>query len=115
MTRPATTPILAELRSPSSPEAQVAALRALKNEIIGHEQRKELWVGLGVVTPLARVLNTRRSGAKRRQKEYGGEGGGGGKSELDREHAFADEGARLQAILVVGSLAQGGLWIIVCV
>ena len=105
MTRPSTPPILSELRSPSSPASQVAALRALKNEIIGHEQKKEMWIGLGVVPPIARVLNTHKGSGKRRHREVNG-----GVRHPDRRAGRTDEEeeARLQAIIIVGSLAYGG-------
>lgn len=104
MTRPSTPPILSELRSPSSPASQVAALRALKNEIIGHEQKKEMWIGLGVVAPIARVLNTHKGSGKRRHREVPA-----GPRYPDRRAGRTDEEeARLQAIIIVGSLAYGG-------
>ncbi|MCJ1288112.1 hypothetical protein MMC26_007467 [Xylographa opegraphella] len=103
MTRPSTPPILSELRSPTSPATQVAALRALKNEVVGHEQRKEKWVGLGVVSPLTRILNTHKGGGKRRHREVNG-----ALDHVDRAQASTDEEARMQAIIIVGSLANGG-------
>ena len=103
MTRPSTPPILSELRSPSSPASQVVALRALKNEIIGHEQKKEMWIGLGVVTPIARILNTHRSGGKRKHRDVTGS-----VDPFNRNASRTDEEeARLQAIIIVGSLAHG--------
>ena len=103
MTRPSTPPILSELRSPSSPASQVAALRALKNEIVGHEQKKEMWVGLGVVTPITRILNTHRSGGKKKCRD-----GIGDADNFNGKIARTDEEeARLQAIIIVGSLAYG--------
>ena len=103
MTRPSTPPILSELRSPSSPAKQVAALRALKNEIIGHEQKKEMWIGLGVVTYITRILKTHRSTSKRRHRESDDN------ISANRGPLGSDEEvARLQAVIMVGSLAQGG-------
>jgi len=103
MTRPSTPPILSELRSPTSPATQVAALRALKNEIIGHEQNKEMWIGLGVVAPMSRVLNTHRGVGKRKYREVNGntECSSRASSRTDEEEA------RLQAIIIIGSLAHG--------
>ena len=105
MTRPSTPPILSELRSPSSPATQVAALKALKNEIIGHEQKKEMWIGLGVIAPIARILTSHRCSGKRRYREVNGNTDhfDHGRSRTD------DEEARLQAIIIVGSLAHGEL------
>ncbi|KAL8968347.1 MAG: hypothetical protein Q9197_004931 [Variospora fuerteventurae] len=104
MARPATPPILSELRSSTSPATQVAALRALKHEIIGHEQKKRLWVGRGVLVPIARILNTSKGNGKRRDV-----------SDKATTHRCRppfvrteEEEARLQAVVIVGSLAHGG-------
>lgn len=103
MTRPSTPPILSELRSASSPASQVTALRALKNELIGNEQKKEMWIGLGVLAPIARILNSHKGNGKRRHRELHG----------SRDHSKQrgsrsdEEEARLQAIIIVGSLVHG--------
>ena len=102
MTRPSPT-ILSELRSPSSPASQVAALRALKNEIIGHEQKKEMWIGLGVVTPISRILDTHRGSGKRKHNDTNG---GLDRTTWSRSRSEEEE-ARLQAVIIVGSLAHG--------
>ena len=101
---------LAELSDPSSPEAQVDALRNLKNEIVGHEQRKELTIVHGVVKPLARLLRgeTRKGGKRRRTSATNGSSGPV-RATLDGEWRVEDE-LRFQATLVVGSLANGTLW-----
>ncbi|RPB02628.1 ARM repeat-containing protein [Choiromyces venosus 120613-1] len=68
----------------SQPQNTLSALKRLKHELIGHEQKKELFVRLGIVPPLVRIL----------------EGTGN-----------ADEvwsNARLEAGIAVGSLAYGG-------
>ena len=101
MTRPSTPPILSELRSASSPASQVAALRALKNEVIGHEQKKEMWVGLGVLAPIARILNTHKGNGKRRHRDVSTN------QSKHRASRSDEEEARLQAIIIVGSLAHG--------
>ena len=67
----------------SQPQNTLSALKRLKHELIGHEQKKELFVRLGIVPPLVRIL----------------EGSGN-----------ADEvwsNARLEAGIAVGSLAYG--------
>ena len=117
MARSTIPPALLELRSPTSPSAQVEALRDLKNEIVGHDQRKELAVRHGVVAPLARILRAEaRRGGKRRAR--GGVANGsavaaaaagssaGGPEKREREWGCEEE-MRLQATLVVGSLALG--------
>lgn len=103
MTRPSTPPILSELRGSSSAAGQVAALRVLKNDIIGHEQRKELWIRLGVLAPIARILNSYKGSGKKRHREINGSA-----PHPKRRSSSADEEeARLQAIVVVGSFAHG--------
>ncbi|KAL8769840.1 MAG: hypothetical protein Q9209_004278 [Squamulea sp. 1 TL-2023] len=104
MAFPTAPPILSELRSSTSSTNQIAALRALKNEIIGHEQKKRTWVTLGVLAPLARILNTPKANGKRRESN-------GSRLTHHGNTAFGrtdEEEARLQAIIVVGSLASGG-------
>lgn len=103
MTRPSTPPILSELRSSSSAAGQVAALRALKNDIIGHEQKKEMWIRLGVLAPIARILNSHKGSGKKRHREING----GAPHPKRRGSAADEEEARLQAIVVVGSFAHG--------
>lgn len=103
MTRPSTPPILSELRSASSPSSQIAALRALKNEVIGHEQKKEMWIGLGVLAPITRILNTHKAHGKRRHRDINSTANHA-KQKNDRSD---EEEARLQAIIIVGSLAHG--------
>lgn len=96
-----------ELSNPSTPEAQVNALRNLKNEIVGHEQRKELAVVHGVVKPLARLLRTEtRKGGKKRRGVTNGNSGVGRNTERAEDWTTEDE-LRFQATLVVGSLANG--------
>lgn len=108
MGRSSIPPALLELANPSSLEAQVRALRNLKNEIVGHEQRKELAVVHGVVAPLAGLLRTEtRKGAKRRR----GIANGGGIGREDEREAVVEwtgeDELRFQATLVAGSLANG--------
>jgi hypothetical protein len=116
MARSTIPPALLELRSPTSPSAQVEALRDLKNEIVGHDQRKELAVRHGVVAPLARILRAEaRRGGKRRARGSVANGSAvaaaagssaGGPERREREWGCEEE-MRLQATLVVGSLALG--------
>ena len=103
MTRPSTPPILSELRSASSPASQIKALRQLKNEIIGHDQKKQMWVGLGILAPLVRILNTYKGDGKRRARNSDGEG----RRRSTKEVRTEEEEARLQAVIIVGSLAHG--------
>jgi hypothetical protein len=99
--------VMHELASPGTAEGKVAALRSLKNEIVGHEQRKELVVASGVVQPLARLLG--QENGRESNSRNGWEDG----TVDEREGGGHDEGrddwneVRLQATLVVGSLANG--------
>ncbi len=61
--------LLAQLRRASSYADQIAALRTLKNETIGHIQKKEKWVRLGALEPVVKVLVAARSPAKLNGKD----------------------------------------------
>ncbi|KAL4804845.1 armadillo-type protein [Aspergillus unguis] len=101
MTRAETPPILLQLQNADSSYSQAAALRQLKNETIGHNQRKETWVRSGLIPVLVDVLASRSSGRYSELKN-------GPKSrELGCSEQLADD-VCLQAIIVLGSLAQGG-------
>lgn len=104
-------PALAELSNPTTPEAQVVALRNLKNEIVGHEQRKELAVTHGVVRPLAGLLHSEaRRGGKRRRSVVNGHGAATRHEDQTRQAQgdwTTEDEVRFQATLVVGSLANG--------
>jgi hypothetical protein len=102
MTRAAAPPILLQLQSSESVSEQVASLRTLKNELIGHDQRKEAYVTGGIIPALAQVLALRWPG-----KAAAAEPNGSASSQA-RSYRTSDESeACLQAILIVGSLAQG--------
>ena len=105
MTRNSMPSILLRLQTAESVASQVSVLRVLKNETIGHDQRKEAWVRWGIIPMLARVLGRRTpstSGANVAPPELNGAGTSRPKSEEDD--------ACLQAIIVLGSLAQGMLF-----
>lgn len=93
MARTSSPSVLAQLPSLLSPDTRVAALRTLKNELIGHDENKELWVRSGVLKPLATVMTSHIPPDMRTNKRA--------------ESRSEQEEARLQAIIVVGSLAQG--------
>jgi hypothetical protein len=99
---------LSELSNPTTPEAQVAALQGLKNEIVGHEQRKELAVTHGLVKPLASLLRAEaRKGGKRRSNTRNGNSSGIFGETAELEDWTTEDELRFQATLVVGSLANG--------
>lgn len=100
MTRASTPPILQQFQTAESLSSQIAALRALKNETIGHDQRKESWIRWGIIPILSKILASRQpSGKGAAEAELNGSRTSGSRSE--------EEEACLQAIIVVGSLAQG--------
>lgn len=101
MARNSPPPILAQIRNPRSQTEQIAALRALKNDLIGHQQKKQMWVGLGVLEPIVRGITTSKLQGKQ-----------GGKERYENCIASRplaeEEMVRLQALYVIGSLALGG-------
>lgn len=98
MARPEDFPILAQLRSARTLPDRIAALRALKNEIVGHGQLKEAWIGLGVLEPIVRTI-----GSSSRQSWANGKD-----VRVPGYRPLSDEdGAKLQALQLVASLANG--------
>lgn len=89
---------LSQLRNARSSAEQIGALRALKNEIIGHPLKKELAVELGILDPVVRLTFT-KAGSRQDGKSH--------------DHTFApralneEEMVRLQGLQVMASLALG--------
>ncbi|ODH52916.1 hypothetical protein GX48_00784 [Paracoccidioides brasiliensis] len=107
MTRAATPQLISEIRDPESTASRIVALRVLKNEIIGHDQRKEAWIGWGIVPLLSQILAGRRGTGKR--SAVGERNGDAKHPSSERRNSRSDEDeACLQAIIIIGSLAQGG-------
>lgn len=100
MTRASAPPLLLQLQSAESISSKVATLRALKNETIGHDQRKEAWIGWGIVPILAEILASRPSCG-------GSELNGGAKPQKSPTTRSEEDEACMQAITILGSLAQG--------
>lgn len=104
MTRDSMPLILVQLQNAESLSSQVSTLRTLKNETIGHDQRKETWIRWGLIPILAQVLALRQpSGKNVANSELNGAGSYHGPSKPESE----EDEACLQAIIVLGSLAQG--------
>lgn len=101
MTRASAPPLLPQLQSADSASAQAIALRCLKNETIGHDQRKECWIRWGIIPMLANILAARQSPGK---GPASAEHSGGSRL---RHPASQEDEARLQAVIILGSLAQG--------
>lgn len=102
MTRAETPPILLQLQNADTLSSQTVALRGLKNETIGHDQCKGTWVQLGLIPVLANVL------ASRAVDKSAGLQSDSKRPELPGSAEEGDD-ACLQAIILLGSLAQGML------
>ncbi len=91
-------PWVAQIRNARNPPEQIGALRALKNEIVGHPLKKELAVHLGVLDPVIRLTFNKISS---RQDGKG------------HDHSFAsralseDEMVRLQGLQVLAIIPLG--------
>ena len=89
---------VAQIRNARNSTEQLAILRALKNELIGHPLKKETVVAQGILDPIVRLsFNTRSSRND-------------GKS---HDHSFAarplneEETVRVQGLHVISSIALG--------
>lgn len=91
-------PWVTQLRNARNPAEQIAALRGLKNEIVGHPLKKELAVHVGVLDPVIRLTFNKISNRQ------------DGKA---HDHSFAsralneEEMVRLQGLQVLASIALG--------
>lgn len=96
MARPQNSPVLAQLRSAKTHAEQTAALRVLKNEIVGHVQRKEAWIGLGVLEPIVLTLSAPRA-----------PNDGHGRGHVVSWPLSDEDGVKVQALQLVASFANG--------
>ena len=104
MARSPTPLLLHELQNPPDLTRQLIALRALKNEIIGHELQKRTWVSHGIITILSKILCSRRSHhGKRASKDVGD----GSKTSHGRITISDEDACCLQAAVLVGIIARG--------
>lgn len=89
---------VAQIRNARNCAEQEGALRALKNDVVGHPLRKESAVALGVLEPVIRLAQN-NTGSRNDGKAH--------------DHTFAtrrlneDEIVRLQGIQIIASIAQG--------
>ncbi|APA12606.1 hypothetical protein SS1G_03746 [Sclerotinia sclerotiorum 1980 UF-70] len=88
------------IRNARTTSEQIANLRALKNEIVGHAPKKEMAVTMGLVEPVVRIsfnkFNSRNQDGKAHDHSYA-------IRPLEEEDMV-----RLQALQILGSLAYGG-------
>src|ERR1700712_4342066 len=120
MARAELPPSLLEIRNPTNIARHIAALKELKHEIIGHEQRKELVVHHGVLGVLVRNLQvnvpssqawnetTSQVNEPHSQTRRNDETEGRKRRSGEREWTELDE-VRMQSIQIIGCLAHGGL------
>ncbi|MBE3043088.1 hypothetical protein IMZ48_11050 [Candidatus Bathyarchaeota archaeon] len=94
-----TTPILEQLRSATTSAEKTAALRELKNDIIGHRQKKEAWVGAGVLEVMVKVLVTCQAPGNGEGKDS--------RSQVGSHDAAGEESVKLQAIQALSTFANG--------
>lgn len=99
MPRNESPPILAQLRSARTVPEQAAALRALKNDIVGHIQKKEQWIKLGVLEPIIRTISPSTSPMKLNGK--------GSHAQSCSRPLSEEDGAKLQALQLLASFAHG--------
>lgn len=99
MARPQNSSILAQLRNAKTLSEQATALQALKNEIVGHVQKKEAWIGLGVLEPIVRTLVSNCSPSKVNSKDA--------YIQLSPSTLSDEDSVRLQALQLVASFANG--------
>ncbi|KAG5925941.1 hypothetical protein E4U42_003794 [Claviceps africana] len=100
MARPHNSPILAQLRNAKTLREQAAALQALKNEIVGHVQKKDAWIGLGVLEPIVRTIVSNGSPSKAHAKDAS--------IQISTDPLSDEDTVRLQALQLVASFANGG-------
>ncbi|PHH86432.1 hypothetical protein CDD83_10258 [Cordyceps sp. RAO-2017] len=100
MARPQSSPILAQLRSAKTYPEQAAALQVLKNEVVGHIQKKEAWIALGVLEPIVVTLSSVRSPSKLNGKDA--------RAQLVSRPLSEDDSVKLQSLQLVASFASGG-------
>jgi len=93
-------PVLAQLRNSRSYADQLTALRTLKSETVGHVQKKESWVELGVLEPIVGLLQDNRTPAKSNGKSNSA-------SPAAARPLSDDEVVRLQALEVLAIFASG--------
>lgn len=81
-------------------DEQLSALRSLKNDIVGHVQKKEKWIEAGVLEPIVKILEASRSATKTPRRDSRGH------SNSPRS-LVGDEAVRQQALQILASFANG--------
>lgn len=95
--------ILSHVQNSESAFTRVAALKALKNEIVGHDLKKESWIKSGIIPALLPVLERCKDADRTSNKLKAHARTPQGRSDI---HTSEDE-ACFHAAIVLGSIAQG--------
>ena len=98
--------VLIELRDSSNPARKLQTLKILKNELVGHDGKKQDCITHGIVPVLSHCLSARNGqDGKHAYRDPCGQ-----PKQPDRSEASAEDNAiRLEAVLLTGLLAQGDL------
>ncbi|KAF3766239.1 hypothetical protein M406DRAFT_277069 [Cryphonectria parasitica EP155] len=81
---------------------QLSALRSLKNDIVGHAQKKEKWIEAGILEPLVKILNTSRAAVRPSRRDSRGY------TQSSPRSLTGDEAVRWQALQILASFSNGG-------
>ncbi|KAK4580516.1 hypothetical protein LTR86_000719 [Recurvomyces mirabilis] len=93
--------VVEAVRQATTIDGRIAALRRLKNYLVGHDQRKEVAVQHGAIPLLTDILNSSsRAAGKHRSGRHS--------SPPSTQHMTPEDELRLQATNIVGTLANGG-------
>ncbi|KAL9109612.1 MAG: hypothetical protein Q9227_005792 [Pyrenula ochraceoflavens] len=98
-------PLWEELQNAGTVQDQLKTLRKLKNEIVGSEQLKKLWINLGIVPAMRHILQTRRRDTgKGISKDLNGD-----TPEVEKRCFLSEEDmCCVLGTNILGSLAQSG-------
>lgn len=101
MARVQSPPVLSQIRAARTYSEQAAALRTLKDEVIGHVQRKETWIERGILESLVKILQANSRSPTTLN-------GSGPRSPGGHSGALAeDEVVRLLSLQLLASFAYG--------
>lgn len=99
MSHPPNMTLLSTLLSHDRDE-QLSALRTLKNDIVGHVQKKEKWIEAGVLEPIVKILEASRSATKSSRRDSRGHVN-------SPRPLTGDEAVRQHALQIIASFANG--------
>ncbi|KAI1914746.1 hypothetical protein LOZ52_003871 [Ophidiomyces ophidiicola] len=96
--------IFADFRDPHAPYDRLTALRALKNDLVGHDQKKAMWIEKGVVPVLSAILFEPLSA----EKDPVTPADGAERLPVHRVDRAERDAIHREAVVIIGSLAQAG-------